>query len=87
MNICKTIGKTMFLSGGLLSFFAILCYCNLIKQVPPFVNLVLSMIAVVDILLGIGFLLAGKRGKKSIGEKRGRSLTLDKQQKGEGKER
>lgn len=67
MNICKTSGKIMVLSGGVLGFFAILCHFDLINQVPPFVNLVLLIIAVAGILLGVGFMLAGKGGKKSIG--------------------
>jgi hypothetical protein len=63
MNICKTIGKIMVLGGVVLSIFAIFCHFKLSNRVSPFINLVLLMIAVADILLGGAFMLAQKVGK------------------------
>ena len=53
----------MVLSGLGLSIFAFFCHFKLSNRVPPFLNLVLLMIAGIDIFLGSAFMLAQKVAK------------------------
>ena len=54
----------MVLSGLGLSTFVFFCHFKLSNRVPPFLNLVLLMIAGVDIFLGSTFILAQKVAKR-----------------------